>query len=182
MAAEVYGKRLGHRGPCATGLWAEKPSVPRLRTAVFSSDQVSIEDAWNVSGLSGTGSQHFRVENVLVPSDRTLVPLVDEPCIDAVIARIPAPALLSLSIASIAVGIGQGSLDDIIQLATKKTPLLAESTLARNGHFEFELANADTALRAARALLYESAESVWATAARRTPLSLAGQDVSVMVF
>ena len=57
-------------------------------------------------------------------------------------------------------------------LATKKTPLLAESTLARNGHFEFELANADTALRAARALLYESAESVWATAARGTSLSL----------
>ena len=146
--------------------------VPRLRIAVFSPDQVCIEDTWNVSGLSGTGSQHFHADNVLVPSDRTLVPLVDEPCIDAVIARIPPPALLSLSIASIAVGIGQGALDDIIELATKKTPLLAESTLARNSHFQLELANADTALRAARALLYESAESMWATVAGGAPLSL----------
>jgi indole-3-acetate monooxygenase len=146
--------------------------VPRLRLAVFAPDQVSIEDTWYVSGLSGTGSQHFHVDNVLVPSDRTLVPLVDEPCIDAVIARIPPPALLSLSIASVAVGIGQGALDDIIELATDKTPLLAESTLARNGHFQLELANADTALRAARALLYETAEWVWATAARGAPLSL----------
>jgi indole-3-acetate monooxygenase len=146
--------------------------VPRLRIAVFSPDQVCIEDTWNVSGLSGTGSQHFHVDNVLVPSDRTLVPLVDEPCIDAVIARVPPPALLSLSIASIAVGIGQGALDDIIELATKKTPFLAESTLARNGHFQLELANADTALRAARALLYETAESTWATVAGGAPLSL----------
>jgi indole-3-acetate monooxygenase len=146
--------------------------VPRLRMAVFSPDQVSIEDTWHVSGLSGTGSHHFHVDDVFVPSERTLVPLVDRPCIDAVIARIPPPALASLSIASVAVGIAQGALDDIIELATKKTPLLAESTLARNGHFQFELANADAALRAARALLYESAESVWATAAGGSPLSI----------
>lgn len=147
--------------------------VPRLRVAVFSPDQVSIEDTWNVCGLSGTGSHHFRVENVLVPADRTLAPLVDKPCIDAVIARIPPPALLALSIASIAVGIGQGALDDIIQLATKKTPLLAEGTLARNGHFQRDLAQADTSLRAARALLYESAEVMWATATKGGALSLA---------
>jgi len=146
--------------------------VPRLRLAVFSPDQVSIKDTWNVCGLSGTGSHHFHVENVLVPADRTLAPLVDKPCIDAVIARIPSPALLSLSIASIAVGIGQGALDDIIHLATKKTPLLAESILARNGHFQRDLAAADTSLRAARALLYESAESMWATAAKGGALSL----------
>lgn len=146
--------------------------VPHLRMAVFTPDQVVIEDTWNVSGLSGTGSHHFHVDDVFVPSERTLVPLVDGPCIDATIARIPPPAMLSLNIGSIAVGIGQGALDDIIALATGKIPLLAESTLARNAHFQFELASADAALRAARALLYESAESVWAAATRGSPLSL----------
>ena len=53
--------------------------VPRLRIAVFSPDQVGIEDTWNVSGLSGTGSHHFHVDALFVPSHRTLVPLVDEP-------------------------------------------------------------------------------------------------------
>lgn len=146
--------------------------VPQLRIAVFSPDQVVIEDTWTVSGLSGTGSHHFHVDDVLVSSDRTLVPLVDEPCIDAVIGRIPPPSLLSLNIASIAVGIGRGALDDIVALATAKTPLLAGNILARNGHFQFELANADVALRAARALLYESAEAAWATVAGGSPLSL----------
>ena len=146
--------------------------VPHLRMAVFTPDQVVIEDTWNVSGLSGTGSHHFHVDDVFVPSERTLVPLVDGPCIDAAIARIPPPAMLSLNIGSIAVGIGQGALDDIIALATGKLPLLAESTLARNAHFQFELASADAALRAARALLYESAESVWTAATSGSPLSL----------
>jgi hypothetical protein len=82
----------------------------------------------------------------------------------------------------------------------RKTPLLAESTLSRNGYFQFELPGADgavngvafdlyleevlvrrcgdqrlsrdLALRAARALLYESAESVWATVAGGSPRTM----------
>ena len=145
---------------------------PQLRMAVFSPDQVVIEDTWTVSGLSGTGSHHFRVDGVFVPSDRTLIPLVDEPCIDDVIARIPVPAILSLGIGSIALGIAQGALDDIISLAVEKTPLLAVSKLAGHAHFQFQLARADTELRAARALLYESAESTWATIAGKSRLTL----------
>ena len=146
--------------------------VAHLRMAVFSPDQIVIEDTWNVSGLSGTGSHHFRVDELFVRPEWTFVPLVDEPCIDAVVARIPPPALLSLAIGSIAVGIGQGALDDIIALASRKTPLLAQGILARSGYFQSELANADAALRAARALLHESAELVWSATAAGSPLSL----------
>ncbi|HEV2430321.1 MAG TPA: acyl-CoA dehydrogenase family protein, partial [Burkholderiales bacterium] len=61
---------------------------------------------------------------------------------------------------------------DILALALEKTPLLAESKLAGNAHFQFQLARADTELRAARALLYESAESAWATIAGGSRLTL----------
>lgn len=145
---------------------------PRLRIAVFARDQVVIEDTWHVVGLSGTGSHHFHVDDAFVPSFRTLVPLAGEPCIDAVIAHMPSPSLISLGIGAVALGIGQGAVDDVIELATEKTPLLAESTLARNAHFQFELAKADTKLRAARALLYESAEDVWEKVAGGASLSL----------
>lgn len=156
-------------GNCIEGI---VDGQPQLRMAVFSPDQVVIEDTWTVSGLSGTGSHHFRVEGAFVPSDRTLVPLVDEPCIDDVIARIPVPALASLAIGSVAVGIAQGAWDDIIALASEKTPLLAGSKLVGNAHFQFQLAHADTELRAARSLLYADAESIWATIAGRAPLTL----------
>ncbi len=156
-------------GNCVEGIVG---GHPKLRMAVFSPDQVVIEDTWNVSGLSGTGSHHFRVEGVFVGSDRTLDPMLDKPCIDDVVARVPVPALLALGIGGIAVGIAQGALDDITALATEKTPLLAESKLARNAHFQFHLARADTELRAARSLLYADAESIWETIASRAPLTL----------
>jgi indole-3-acetate monooxygenase len=145
---------------------------PRLRMAVFSPDQVVIEDTWTVSGLAGTGSHHFRVEGQFVPRERTLDPLAGESCIDDPIARVPVPALLCLAIGSVALGIAQGAMEDIVAVAVAKTPLLAENKLAANPHFQFQLARADTGLRAARALLYESAESTWAMAAGGSALTL----------
>ena len=49
-----------------------------------------------------------------------------EPCLDEPIVRVPvARALLALPIASVALGIARGALDDIVALATGKVPLLA---------------------------------------------------------
>ena len=80
-------------GNCIEGI---VDGVPQLRIAVFSPDQVVIEDTWTVSGLSGTGSHHFQVDDVVVPAERTCAPMSDEPCVDAPIVRIPIPALISL--------------------------------------------------------------------------------------
>ena len=40
---------------------------PELRGAVFTRDDITIEDTWNVSGLRGTGSHHFHVDDLVVP-------------------------------------------------------------------------------------------------------------------
>lgn len=156
-------------GNCIEGFVDGHPS---LRMAVFSPDQVQIEDTWTVCGLSGTGSHHFRVDGAFVPAQRTLVPDGDAPCLDEPIARVPVPALLCLSIGAVAVGIAQGALDDITALAANKTPLLADGTLAGNAHFQFELAQADTQVCAARALLHEHATSLWATVTGGSRLTL----------
>ena len=57
-------------------------------------------------------------------------------------------------------------------MAAGKVPVLAPGALATNALFQFELASADTELRAARALLYETAQAVWATAAAGTGFTL----------
>jgi alkylation response protein AidB-like acyl-CoA dehydrogenase len=146
--------------------------VPRLRIAVFSPDQVAIEDTWTVSGLCGTGSHHFHVDSVVVPSERTLDPLADEPSLDAPVLRIPIPASIALVVASVAVGCAQGALDDILAIAADKVPLLDSRPLAANPTFQLELATADTELRAARALIHETAEAAWEAAARATEFTL----------
>jgi indole-3-acetate monooxygenase len=82
------------------------------------------------------------------------------------------PSLFALGIAAVAVGTAQGALDDIVDLAAGKVPLLAPATLATNPLFQFELASADTEFRAARALLFKTAEAAWATAAAGTGFTL----------
>jgi len=138
---------------------------PPLRMAVFSPDEVTIEDTWYVSGLRGTGSHHYSVDDVAVPAERSFPTLAHEPCLDEPVVRIPAPQLFSLALTSVALGIARGAIDDVVALAAGKTPLLAPSTLATNPHFQHELATADIEVRAARSLVYELAEEAWATAA-----------------
>jgi alkylation response protein AidB-like acyl-CoA dehydrogenase len=147
--------------------------APRMRIAVFTPDQVEIEDTWTVSGLCGTGSHHMRATDVLVPAERTHSPLADEPCLDEPVVRIPIPALAALSIAAVAIGTAQGAIHDVVDLASHKVPLLAAGRLAASPHFQLELATADTELRAARALLYETAESLWSTAVTGDECTLA---------
>jgi alkylation response protein AidB-like acyl-CoA dehydrogenase len=148
-------------GNCVEGV---VDGVPQLRMAVFSPDQVVIEDTWNVSGLRGTGSHHFHVRDAVVEADHTARALVDEPQIDDPVVRIPIPSMFALAIASCAIGIAQGALDDVVALATSKTPLLDPAPLAANARFQYGLAAADTELRAITVMLDAEGTSAWTSA------------------
>jgi alkylation response protein AidB-like acyl-CoA dehydrogenase len=156
-------------GNCVEGIL---DGMPQLRGAVFAPSEVTIEDTWSVAGLCGTGSHHVHVDGVVVPAERTFVPMGGEPCIDALIVRLPPPAVFSLVLAGVAIGIAQGALDDITALACDKVPLLSPVALAGNPLFQCDLAAADTELRAARSLLYDEAAQVWATAGMGDPLTM----------
>ena len=65
--------------------------TPQMRVALFAPDEVEIEDTWTVSGLSGTGSHHFRADRVIVPVERTAPMPPEQPCLDDVVVHIPAP-------------------------------------------------------------------------------------------
>jgi indole-3-acetate monooxygenase len=155
----------------ANSVEAVVDGVPHLRMAVLTPDQITIEDTWNVLGLRGTGSHHFRADAV-VAADRTLRPLLEEPCLDAPIVRVPIPALYALLIAAVALGMARGAVDDVLGLAATKVPLLAGAPLAADPLFQSDLAGADTDLRAVRTLLHEAAGSAWAGAVEGTPWTL----------
>jgi alkylation response protein AidB-like acyl-CoA dehydrogenase len=177
------GYRVSGRWAFASGceharwIWANcvegfENGMPQLRIAVMPPEDVVIEDTWHVAGLRGTGSHHFRADDVHVPADRTFPTLADEPCIDEPIVRIPPPTLYPLVMAAVALGIASGSVDDITTTARDKVPLLSPSSLAAQPLFQFDLATDDTTLRAARALLNETADEIWSTAVAGEGLSL----------
>ncbi|MGH9186780.1 MAG: acyl-CoA dehydrogenase family protein [Acidimicrobiales bacterium] len=74
--------------------------------------------------------------------------------------------------ASVALGIAQGALDDITVLASNKVPLLSLAPLGGSPVFQTDLATADTDVRAARSLLYEEAARLWAAGAAGDALTM----------
>ena len=100
----------------------DNAGTPQMRTVLFSPAEITIQDTWSVSGLCGTGSHHFVADNVLVRAEHTFLTLSHEACLDEPLVRIPTPAVIALEIASVAIGIAQGALEDILALAAKKCP------------------------------------------------------------
>ena len=151
---------------------AEPPAdgPPPMRIAVFTPDQVTIEDTWTVSGLCGTGSHHIAVDDV-VPAERTYPVMRAEASVDVALTRIPLPTPLTPLLAGVAVGVAQGALDDVLGLAEGKHPLFSPGTLASSPVFQHTLATADARLRAARAVAHQDAADVFATAEAGSPIT-----------
>jgi len=148
--------------------------MPPVRMMVLPPSDVEIADTWYVSGLCGTGSHDFVVDDVFVPDERSFT-LWDEPALDGPLWRIPELSLSSLMMANVAVGIAEGALGEITTLASGKVPMLADSTLGANALFQHDLAEADARLRAARALLDADAATAWRIADAGRELSPEGR-------
>lgn len=144
--------------------------MPPVRMMVLRPDQVDIKDTWSVSGLCGTGSHDFVVNDVYV-EDRRTFSLFGESCIDVALFRIPELSFSTFNIATVALGIADGALAEILTLATGKVPAFGDGTLASNPLFQHEFGEADTRLRAARALLYGDAATAWETAVAGAPFT-----------
>jgi indole-3-acetate monooxygenase len=137
--------------------------MPPLRMMVLPPSEAEVLDTWTVSGLCGTGSHDFSVDDVFVPDARTFS-LFDHGGLDGPLGRIPELAYSSLEIANVAVGIAEGALAEVTTLATAKVPMLADATLAANPLFRHQLGRADAHLRAASAALDAEIDHAWDTA------------------
>ena len=159
------GYRVSGRWPFATGCrhwdWLFCNCVVEAdatRAMLVPRDQVEIEDTWRVLGLRGTGSHHFAVRDVFVPDERTFDIFFGRPCVPGV-ARYPIVDFC-FHITSVAIGIAQAALDEVVEAARTRQRTSMRATLARTPLVQHRLGHADASLRAARALLRAEAERV----------------------
>ncbi|MFV2101569.1 acyl-CoA dehydrogenase family protein [Micromonospora sp. LOL_024] len=137
--------------------------VPATRILFVPAADVRVVDTWRVLGLRGTASHDVAVEDARVPEHRAVAER-DE----AAVHRI---AQSSLIIGAVAVGLADGALTDLVQLATEgKRPALSARRLAASTVFQDRLGEAQTMHRAARALLYAEAAEAQAATDTSTPL------------
>lgn len=141
-------------------------ATPRLRVLLLPRAQVEVLDTWDVRGMRGTGSHHWRVEDLFVPDHRS-VSLTDPLCEPGPLYRLPLNLMFACGFGSVALGIARSALDAAIELCADKTPAFRRKTLRDESHVQMDLGRAEALWRATRA----RPERRCGRASRRGPFS-----------
>jgi alkylation response protein AidB-like acyl-CoA dehydrogenase len=181
------GLRVNGRWPFASGIthaewvWAGcvvtdggqprmTPHGPEIVHVCVPVREVQIHDTWYVTGLCGTGSNDFTATDAFVPERRTFALLDPTHHRPEPLYQMPALPLFVFQLASVALGIARGALDELAELAKEKVPSLYTAPLADMPMLQLELARAEATLGGARSFLYQVVEDMWRTVVdRRTP-------------
>jgi indole-3-acetate monooxygenase len=129
---------------------------------------MTIEDTWRALGLRGTGSHHVSAAELGVDFERSCT-FTDRPWSVGPLWRLPVHTVLFPILTAVLLGVARGALDEIVSQAR-------DGRVARRGQLVddpvslAELADADSRLRAARALLGAVIAEAWALAERGDPI------------
>jgi alkylation response protein AidB-like acyl-CoA dehydrogenase len=145
---------------------------PEIHLMVFEAKQVEILDTWNPSGLRGTGSHDFQVHEAFVPEGRSTILGVSIPHIRTPLYRFPFFGLMAVSVCAVALGIARRAIDELVALATKKVPAWTQRPLAQRPTIQVQIAEAEAALRSARAFVFDAIDAAWDIASTGRKLSI----------
>src|SRR5207249_4271661 len=103
-------------------------------------------------------SHHLSVDDLFVPEERTFDIFFGEPCV-AGVARFPIIDF-TFHIASCALGIAQGALDDFLASARSRQRMSMRATLAQAPLVQYRVGRAEAQLRAVRSFLQAEADRI----------------------
>ena len=146
---------------------------PMTRTCLMPAEHWEIRDTWRTLGLKGTGSHHVALTDVLVPDENFFeFPFGASFAPDPIFGKYP--EIVVLSHGALAVGIAEGAIMDLVELAgTGVKQMFMTTPLAETERFKEGLAQLDADLMAARALLEAQITRVW-----QNPKRAAGKDLT----
>lgn len=146
---------------------------PMLRTCLMPVEHWQIRDTWHAFGLRGTGSHHVALTDIFVPDENFFeFPFGTSFAPDPVFAVFP--EILVLVHGALAIGIAEGAMMDLVELAgTGVQQLFTTTPLVETERFKEGLARLDAELMAARALLEAQINRVWQNPERPRGKSLA---------
>jgi alkylation response protein AidB-like acyl-CoA dehydrogenase len=131
--------------------------IPELRMAVLPAADIEVIETWDALGLRGTASHDVQVRATHCPDSLTCQLTPDAPA-GGKLCRVPPQAQGGPLIAATALGIAQGALDALAELAGGgKRPAFSPRRLAESEAFQERFGEARLTLAAARALLHTEA-------------------------
>ena len=130
--------------------------------ALVPMSDVEVLDTWDVSGLRATGSHDIVAHDIFVPEGRGFYFSPEQRSRhEGTLYHFSLRGLLSAVVAAVALGTARGALDDIRELATKKTPTGRQKALSELATTQVDYARAEGRLRSGRAFLFETVEEIW---------------------
>ncbi|HVJ54456.1 MAG TPA: acyl-CoA dehydrogenase family protein [Aliidongia sp.] len=155
----IYGACIMHED--GKPLPGPAEGAPLVRVAVLPARQWRIEDTWYVAGLRGTGSHHVALDDTFVPQGYFLDMASDQSCLPGPLYYAPRQ-LISIMHNAVAIGIAEGALDDLVQMANSGRRQQRAATPMRESEvFRHELGRIEADLRAARAFHEVQMASHW---------------------
>ncbi len=150
-----FGSGSSH-GTRFMGLAAVNNSPPPI-CCYFAREQVTIHDTWHVSGLRGTASCDFEVNDVFVPADHSHDFIAPVPTQPGLLYRMPGLSIFPWSITGAPLGIAGGAMTAFTKLATQNKTRLGTTTRLQDREIvQSVLGRAEAILGAARAFLAEA--------------------------
>ena len=181
------GWRLSGRWPLGSGCWQAdwvasggwlydgqgpimEDDTPAWRVFYTPISNCHILDTWHATGLRGTGSHDYTMDDVFVP-DRlvTLHPL-----------RAPSlrqnrhyaySAMVVAAMASVALGAARGAVDSLIEIFGEKLELPSSQPSSSRFDKQADLGAAEALVGSARAYLHDILAQVWTRITTREPLT-----------
>ena len=141
--------------------------LPETRLAFCRADQLVIEDTWHTHGLRGSGSTHYRAEDVFIPEDQAL--RIDESLFEGRESLYSSGFNWVTTMAAVPLGTARRALDEAKVLIAERTGGIPPQPLGTLPHVRETIAEAETRYGAARAFLYSAANDFWAELERGTP-------------
>jgi alkylation response protein AidB-like acyl-CoA dehydrogenase len=137
-----------------------KSGHPDIRVMLVPTVNTKIVDVWDTTGMRGTGSNDFIVDNVFVPFEDCPNLGQGQPhCSSPLYSW---PALFLVSHAGVPLGLARSALDFVEELTTRKE-VMPGRPMRDDAQVQETIASTEASVEAARCYVYRTLEDLWAT-------------------
>ena len=120
---------------------------------------------WQVNGLRGSGSHDVAVDDLFIPENRVTRTRGRRPVHQGTLFGLPQFSRLAYNKVGVSLGIARAAIDAFVELCSAKTPRLSTSLLRDRPRAQLAIAEAEAAVRSAKAFVLDVCAAQWETVA-----------------
>ena len=122
---------------------------------------------WQVNGLRGSGSHDVAVEDLFIPESRVTRTRGRRPVHQGTLFGLPPFSRLAYNKVGVSLGIARAAIDAFVELCSEKTPRLSTSLLRDRPRAQLAVAEAEAAVRSAKAFVLDACRGAVGDGRRR---------------